>query len=123
MLFLRILFFFLCCLILISCSVNEDLKEISGSYDFKHAGKHSFMINAENIKANIILTGANGGETIILENVVLDRAAEYTAIVGDGKNFHTEVRNNLVPEFIAYNGEDEDNPKEGSIRIEWKGFD
>ena len=123
MLFLKTAFLFICLLSLFSCSVNEDLKEISGSYEFNQPGKFAFVINANNIKANIILSGANGGETILHENVVLEPSVEYTAIVGDGQNFHTEIRNNLVQEFIAYNGDEKGLPEAGSIRIEWKGFD
>ena len=114
MLFLKTAFLFICLLSLFSCSVNEDLKEISGSYEFNQPGKFAFVINARNIKANIILSGANGGETILHENVVLEPSVEYTAIVGDGQNFQTEIRNNLVQEFIAYNGENTDNPEMGS---------
>ncbi len=123
MLFLRTALFLIFTLSLSSCSVNEDLKEISGSYEFNQPGKFAFVINANNIKANIILSGANGGETILHENVVLEPSVEYTAIVGDGQNFQTEIRNNLVQEFIAYNGDEKELPEAGSIRIEWKGFD
>lgn len=123
MLFLRTVVFFLFLLSLFSCSVNEDMKEISGSYEFNQPGKHAFVINAKNIRADIILSGANGGETIIHENVVLEPSVEYTAIVGDGQNFQTELRNNLVQEYIAYNGDEHDMMELGYIRIEWKGID
>lgn len=105
-----------------SCSTNDDLKEISGSYAFNQAGKHSFVVNAENIVATIKLVGANKGETIILDNVVLNRNVEYTAIVGDGKYYETEIWNNLVPEFAAKSGNN-DLKENGYIKIDWTGFD
>lgn len=110
-------------LILFSCSVNDDLKEISGTYEFNQVGKHTFVINAENIVANIKLVGANGGEVIVLDNISLNRNAEYTAIVGDGKNLQTEIWNNLVPEYFAQAGKNEVLKKNGMIKIEWTGLD
>lgn len=111
-----------------SCSNREELKEISGSFEFKDAGKHPFVINADHIEATIKLIGANGGETLILNNVKLDRNARYTAVVGGvnritGQTFEkTELINNFVVEYEALSGK---NPalKNGMIRIDWVGFD
>jgi hypothetical protein len=105
-----------------SCSTNDDLKEISGSYAFNEAGKHKFVVNAENIVATIKLVGANQGETILLDNVTLYRNVEYTAIVGDGVHYDTEIWNNLVPEYLAKSGNNEQG-NNGSIKIDWIGFD
>ncbi|MFD1315989.1 hypothetical protein [Namhaeicola litoreus] len=116
--------FVVICLIVpfFSCSTNDELKEISGSYAFNQAGKHTFVVNAENIVATIKLVGANQGETVLLDNVALNRNVEYTAIVGDGIHYDTEIWNNLVPEYIAKSG-NKDLNQNGYIKIDWIGFD
>ncbi len=120
--------FILALFLMFSCSNKEDLREISGTYEFNLAGKHTFVINANHIKANIRIIGANGGETILLEDVPLYKNVEYTALIGGYKNkkvfngLKTELLNNLVTEFKADPGNN-NRFNNGSIRIDWVGFD
>ncbi|RUA07223.1 MAG: hypothetical protein DSY82_08515 [Flavobacteriia bacterium] len=114
--------------LILSCSKKDNLREISGTYEFNVAGKHSFVINANHIKATIRIVGANGGETIIMEDIPLDKNVEYTAMIGGYKNkkvfnnLKTELLNNLVTEYEV----DAGNSRQfnnGMIRIDWVGFD
>jgi hypothetical protein len=119
---------FLVVLLMLSCSNKEDLREISGTYEFNVAGKHTFVINANHIKANIRITGANGGETKLLENISLDKNVEYSALIGGYQNekvfnyLKTEFLSNLVSEYNVDPGNN-GSFKNGMIRIEWVGFD
>ncbi len=119
---------FLALFLILSCSNKDDLREISGTYEFNVAGKHSFVINANHIKANIRIVGANGGETIIMEDIPLDKNVEYTAMIGGYKNkkvfndLKTELLNNLVTEFEVNAGNTQQF-NNGLIRIDWVGFD
>jgi len=112
-------------ILFLSCSTKEELKEISGTYEFKNVGKHTFVVNADHIEANIKIIGANNGETIIAKNITLDRNVEYTAIIGgkDFNNFRTVLLNNLVTEYQANPGKLTHEIKNGIIRIDWIGFD
>ncbi len=116
---------FIAIILAISCSTKEELKEISGTYEFKDVGKHAFVINAEHIEATIRIIGANNGETIVAENVTLERNAEYTAIIGSENfnNLKTTLLNNLVVEYQANSGKLSNNFKNGIIKIDWIGFD
>lgn len=119
---------FLALILILSCSNKEDLREISGTYEFNVAGKHTFVINANHIKANIRIVGANGGETILLEDIPLYKNVEYTAIIGGYQNkkvfndLKTELLNNLVTEYKVNPGNN-NQFNNGLIRIDWVGFD
>ncbi len=122
---LHIWFSFVMIIFFLKCTTKEELKEISGTYEFKDVGKHTFVINADHIEATVKIIGANNGETIMAKNVTLDRNVEYTAIVG-GKNINnlkTALLNNLVVEYQANPGKISDEIKNGIIRIDWIGFD
>lgn len=112
-------------ILVLSCSTKEELKEISGTFEFKDIGKHSFVINADHIDATIKIVGANHGETIMVDNISLDRNVEYTAIIGgkDINNFKTSLLNNLVVEYQVNPGEISNGIKNGIIKIDWIGFD
>ena len=108
-------------LLSVSCTTREELKEISGTFEFKDAGKHSFFINADHIEATIKLVGTNGGETVVIKNVTLDRNAEYTAIIAGNNPEKTELLNNLVVAYEAKPGNIKNYPT-SFIRIDWVGF-
>lgn len=114
-------------LVSVSCSNRDELKEISGSYEFNITGKHTFSINADFIRATITIKGANGGETLILEDVKLDKDVTYTALVGgfkNGKTFNdlkTLLLSNYAVQYEVLPGTKPDDSN-GFIRIDWKGF-
>ena len=110
----------------ISCSISDDLKQISGTLMFSEVGTHSFSINAENIEATVTIVGDINSETQVYENVVLSNTVNYTAKIS--KNKTSKLLNNLVVMYEAKSGVNEFNNLEnnlnsGYVKIDWKGFD
>ena len=115
---------------LISCTTNNDVKEITGTLIFNDIGSHSFNINAENIEATITIAGSNKGEHFVFENVELYRTADYTVKIDDSSSTSspkTELLNNSVQMYEAKSGINfkenlPDIVDSGFVKIDWKGI-